>query len=107
MDAFGGLLGGPWLQACTTSRPKTHSTEEDDLIHFNGAPEDRKMRAAVLHSFGDSSEIYSQKIPLPLELVFLYHIFFVLLLLSCNLVVFASFLLRTSVCWVVLTIVVV
>jgi hypothetical protein len=77
MDAFGGLLGGPWLQACTSSRPKSFSNEEDDLVQFDGAPEDRKMRAAVLHSFGDSSEIYSQKIPLPLELVLFNQIAFV------------------------------
>jgi hypothetical protein len=72
MDAFGGLLGGPWLQSCTTSRPRMMQTsEEDDLVQFDGAPEDRKMRAAVLHGFGGSSELFHQKIPLPLELVLL------------------------------------
>ena len=75
MDAFGGLLGGPWLQSCTTSRPKQALLEEDELIEFDGAPDDRKMRAAVLHSFGDSSDFYSQKIPLPLELVRFFLVF--------------------------------
>ncbi len=70
VDALNGLLGTPWLQSCTTTRPKmVSSPEEDDLVQFAGAPEDRKMRAAVLHGFGDTSEIYNQKIPLPVELV--------------------------------------
>ena len=69
MDPLTGLLGGPWLTACSTARPKRLLSDDDEIVKFSDAPADQKMRAAVLHGYGDTSEIFVQKIYLPLELV--------------------------------------
>jgi hypothetical protein len=67
MDLVSNLLGADkvqsWLHACTAPRAKTM------MVDWVGAPKDRRMRAVMIESYGDASELKTKTVDLPFELV--------------------------------------
>lgn len=67
MELVSGLIGADkvqsWLHACTAPRAKTM------MVDWVGAPKDRRMRAAMIESYGKTSELKTKTVDLPFELV--------------------------------------